>query len=61
MILNIFKSTTDTLLFILTIALIVFTYTGIVEPLVFGGFLSSVASYKFGRNQAKVEAKQQLG
>lgn len=61
MILNIFKSTTDTILTMLIVALIGFTLKGTVDPKDFMGIVLMVASYKFGRNQAKVESIQQLG
>lgn len=45
------KINTDLLLFILVIALIVFTYLGILDRDDFNSFLLSFASYKFGRSQ----------
>lgn len=45
------KLNTDLLLFILAIALAVFTYLGITDPKDFVAFIGMVASYKFGRSQ----------
>lgn len=43
-------STTDTLLVLLTCALILFTFKGILDPKDFYAFCGMVASYKFGRS-----------
>lgn len=51
-------STTNTLILVMTLALVVFTWFGKVTGEQFIAFLGMVATYKFGRNQAKVE---QLG
>lgn len=48
---KIFASTTDTIIFILTLALIAFTALKIVDPKDFISFLGMVAAYKFGRSQ----------
>lgn len=45
------KFNTDLLLFVLSLALIVFTFLKIIDPKDFVAFLGMVASYKFGRSQ----------
>lgn len=50
------SSTTNLIIFILTLALIFFTYKHITDPKDFIGFLLCVASYKFGRNQASTQS-----
>lgn len=45
------KLNTDLLLFILALALAVFTYLGITDPKDFVAFIGMVSSYKFGRSQ----------
>ena len=48
---KIFASTTDTIIFILTLALIAFTALKITEAKDFMTFLLMVASFKFGKSQ----------
>ena len=45
------KINTDVLLFLLALAMVVFTFLGITDPKDFVAFLGMVASYKFGRSQ----------
>jgi len=51
---KIFASTTDTILFLLALALIAFTALKITDPKDFIAFVGMVASYKFGRTQGQV-------
>lgn len=57
------QSTTDTILALVTVALIAFTAFGITDPKDFITFVSMVASYKFGRAQAtkEVSREEELG
>lgn len=45
------QSTTDTILLVLTIALVGFTAKGITDPKDFYAFVGMIASYKFGKVQ----------
>lgn len=47
------ESTTDTILLIVTLALIGFTSFGITDPKDFITFVSMVASFKFGKYQGE--------
>lgn len=52
---NIFSSTTNLVLLLMTISLIALTFLKIMDPKDFFSFLGMVASYKFGRSQATKE------
>jgi hypothetical protein len=54
------KLNTDLLLFILSIALAVFTFMGITDPKDFVAFIGMVASYKFGRAQGLDKPKDEV-
>ena len=47
------KTSTDLLLFLLSVGLLTFTYLGLTDPKDFVAFVGMVASYKFGRSQVQ--------